>query len=622
MQASLLSALPKVDTETALTLRRSNSAAAQASSASAAASPSLLSGTVDSEPDSSTSTFTAELGSEILPRSSGLPLGSGHGAHTQQMFHDGTVEQPGPTQNGGASSSYQPVLAIPHTSTAQGFAGPYLWEAAVVGSGSSAERFSRPVLHSCHTVACHSSSPAFSRTHSSSSQPACAVGQSSSSELRTHTRASKFGRGLMQHWGSGQGRAVGPSAAACSGGASHMARRTSPRSHHTSWKLHALGSNHTTAETLDSEVVESSQSISDNELDNERRSSNGQASSSSGSPLGSESLRPGSALLSTKHNESTLSLDLSDLPESSSPLPKPRATTIQPGQSADQQSLPRQASDASALLSPDHNESTVSLDLAALPNSPELIRPPRPRDPPPPASYDLKQAPRQPTQAYQSLGWDDANPQKASTARPGTGASPQRQSQAGSWDNLQPLFKPPPRVEPPKEPQQPPNDAAAADIMFSAIQSKRYKHEKGTSYKGATFALIPVDRKVRQLLACLPGASSQCACNCIGNDRDNCQILMQFSVDAAMAHTWCSVHVFASTGWARPACSVLRNGMVKSTAALLAVYFTIPLRNTLHAGLAHPVDANTWAINTRMPLAGKKVLHSVLTHACEHLYVS
>ena len=340
----------------------------------------------------------------------------------------------------------------------------------------------------------------------------------------------------MQHWGPRQGRAVGPSAAACSAGASHGAKLASPRSHHTSWRLHAVGSNHTTAETLGSEVVESSQSISD-ELDNERRSSNGQASSSSGSPLDSESLRPGSALLSTKHNESTLSLDLSDLPESSSPLPKPRATTIQPGQSADQQSLPRQASDASALLSPDHNESTVSLDLTALPNSPELMRPPRPRDPPFPAPYDPKQAPRQPTQAYQSLDWDGIGPQKASTMRSANGASSERQSPAGSWDNLQPLFKPPPRVEPPKEPQQPPNDAAAADIMFSAIQSKRYKHEKGTSYKGATFALIPVDRKVRQLLACLPAASSQCACNCIGNDHDNCQILMQCSVDAAMAYT-------------------------------------------------------------------------------------
>ena len=438
------------------------------------------------------------------------------------MFHDSTDEQPGPTQHGGASSSYQPVLAIPHTSTAQGFAGPYLWEDTAVGSGSSAERFSRPVLHSSHTVACHSSSPAFSHAHSSASQPAYAVGQSPSSELRTCTRASRFGHGLMQHWGPRQGRAVGPSAAAHSHGASHMARLSSPRSHHTSWKSHALGSNHTTAETLGSEVVESSQSISDDELDNERRSSNGQASSSSGFPLDSESLRPGSALLSTKHNESTLSLDLTDLPESSSPLPKSRATTIQPGQSADQQSMPRQANDASALLSPDHNESTVSLDLAALPNSPELMRPPRPRDPPPPAPYDPKQAPRQPTQAYQSLDWDDVAPQKASPVRSGNGASPQRQSQAGSWDNLQPLFKPPPRVEPPKEPQQPPNDAAAADIMFSAIQSKRYKHEKGTSYKGATFALIPVDRKVSQLPACLLAAmQSQCFCHCIGNVRDN-----------------------------------------------------------------------------------------------------
>ncbi|KAL0049608.1 hypothetical protein WJX82_005847 [Trebouxia sp. C0006] len=153
---------------------------------------------------------------------------------------------------------------------------------------------------------------------------------------------------------------------------------------------------------------------------------------------------------------------------------------------------------AQTLLSPSHNESTISLDLDDLPNPPELMRPPRPRTPPPSTSQEQRASPR----ASQSLDWDDLSPQKSSSSKSGNGAQSQRQTLAGSWDNLQPLFRPPPRVEPPKEPQQPPNEAAAADMMFSAIQSKRYKHEKGTSYKDATFALVPVDRKVGWRLHC------------------------------------------------------------------------------------------------------------------------
>jgi len=305
---------------------------------------------------------------------------------------------------------------------------------------------------------------------------------------------------LVQQWGQVQGRAAGLSAAPCSVSASHGTHVAGAhRSHHSSWRLHAVNSGRTTAETIDSEVAGSPQSSSEDQLSDDRRLSNSSASSS-GSSRDSEDLGNGSALFSTKHNESTLSLDLSDLPESSSPLPKPHATTRQPGQSFDQQSMPAQANDVAALLSPSHNESTISLDLDDLPNPPELMRPPRPRTPPPSTSQEQRASPR----ASQSLDWDDLSPQKSSSSKSGNGAQSQRQTLAGSWDNLQPLFRPPPRVEPPKDPQQPPNEAAAADMMFSAIQSKRYKHEKGTSYKDATFALVPVDRKVSCVNAHVP----------------------------------------------------------------------------------------------------------------------
>lgn len=69
---------------------------------------------------------------------------------------------------------------------------------------------------------------------------------------------------------------------------------------------------------------------------------------------------------------------------------------------------------------------------------------------------------------------------------------------AGSWDHLAPLFKPPPRADAKPIPVEPPNEAAAADVLFAAVQNKRYTHTKGVSYKGATFALVPLDRKVGQ----------------------------------------------------------------------------------------------------------------------------
>lgn len=72
-------------------------------------------------------------------------------------------------------------------------------------------------------------------------------------------------------------------------------------------------------------------------------------------------------------------------------------------------------------------------------------------------------------------------------------------SHAGSWDNLAPLFRPPGRDSTQSAVIEPPNESAAADVLFAAVQNKRYKHTKGVSYKGATFALVPLDRKVGQL---------------------------------------------------------------------------------------------------------------------------
>ena len=49
---------------------------------------------------------------------------------------------------------------------------------------------------------------------------------------------------------------------------------------------------------------------------------------------------------------------------------------------------------------------------------------------------------------------------------------------------------------PPRERQEASNEAMAVDLMFMDLQNKRYKHVKGTSYTDATYALVPVDRKV------------------------------------------------------------------------------------------------------------------------------
>ena len=299
---------------------------------------------------------------------------------------------------------------------------------------------------------------------------------------------------------------LGLSAAVCSGNGFATAAASSS----SSWRLHAVGSQGTTAETASSDMASSpvdeatppdsknppsdmSDAIKraiDEAAIIDERSSREQASSSSSSSQDQSSDSPGSAseLLSTKHNESTLSLDLSQLPEPSAPLPAPQPTTKQPGQQSSQQTAKDDSPDAAQLLRKGHNESTISLDLNSLPVPHELSQPPaRPQ----------RQPTRAPPQGPNSLAWDDAEPQQPSPTRPGASSQPQRQrSTSGSWDNLQPLFKPPPRTDPPREPQEPPNPAAAADMMFSALQSKRYKHEKGTSYKEATFALIPVDRKV------------------------------------------------------------------------------------------------------------------------------
>lgn len=282
---------------------------------------------------------------------------------------------------------------------------------------------------------------------------------------------------------------------------------------HSTWKLHAVDFSRSTAETADPEVAISEMTSGD-ELDAERRSSHDQATTSSQSSPDSSSLNGDSALLSTKHNESTLSLDLSDLPEpSSSSLPNSHPTTRQPDSQSDEQSSPQQAYDTSPLLSSKFNEKTVSLDLDDLPIPPALVRP----QPPPPSLYQKAQQPQAPSTSRPApLDWDHLSPQSPppgsagetqgspgqSPARTENGMWSEKQKVTGSWDNLQPLFRPPSRAEPPREPQEPPNESAAADLLFSSIQSKRYKHEKGTSYKSATFALVPIDRKVGWRLQC------------------------------------------------------------------------------------------------------------------------
>lgn len=158
-----------------------------------------------------------------------------------------------------------------------------------------------------------------------------------------------------------------------------------------------------------------------------------------------------------------------------------------------------QTSDASALLRKGHNESTISLDLNDLPMPPELVQPPaRPRRPTPPPR-DANSEPALFPSMPNSLNWDDLQVEQPPRGRNAALSSqPTGQgSPTGSWDNLQPLFRP---ARPAHEPPEGSNDAVAVDLFFSALQSKRYKHVKGTSYKDATFALVPVDRQVRLLM--------------------------------------------------------------------------------------------------------------------------
>lgn len=514
LQASLLGALPRVDTETAQNLRRSTSASPSASpealppvSAASTSTPSDVIQAVHSHDDrlSSDSAFENELassgalslGSTSESSSSdaapGLQAGSRHGTHSgQTRNHDGHDQQE-PTHSCSASTSYLSVLSIPHTSRAQSLAVSPLCEASTLNTTPFTTSSSRSAGHSSSAVACYCSS---SSSQAYSSQATSTTHASSSTSHLPSSMSS--GHGRMQRWSHRQGRAAGHLAAACCGGGPHMSHMATAKRHHSSWRLHAVESGHTTAETADSEVVELPHNSSENQSSAERRSSHDQASSSSGSSLDLESSSNDSPPLSTKHDESTLSLDLSGLPVSLSHLPKPRPTTrqpdSQPNQSSPQQSAPNQARDTSALLSTIHNESTISLDLDDLPYPPSLVRPPR--RPSPVSSQDPQQLQSRSPSTSAPLDWDNLSPQSQSPARSGNGVGSRKDSLSGSWDNLQPLFRPPPRVEPPKEPQEPLNDAAAADLMFSAIQSKRYRHEKGTSYNDATFALVPIDRKV------------------------------------------------------------------------------------------------------------------------------
>ena len=406
------------------------------------------------------------------------PGGCDQHTHDRQTSWSG---QQGPAQNCTASG-YPAVLSIPHTGTAQSLSNAAFTASSSLASSSAS--FGRLAGYSRSAVACRCSSSFDSSSAVSHPRPA--------------------GRTSGQSWGRSRGRASGQSAMPGCGKAPHGFHMKQP---HSSWKLHAVDFGQSTAETADPEVAISEMSSGD-ELDAERRSSHDQATTSSQSSLDSSSLNGDSALLSTKHNESTLSLDLSDLPEpSSSSLPKPHPTTRQPDSQSDEQSSPQQAYGTSPLLSSKLNEKTVSLDLDDLPIPPALVRP----QPPPPSLYQKAQQPQAPSTSRPApLDWDHLSPQSPppgsagdtqgspgqSPARTENGMWSEKQKVTGSWDNLQPLFRPPSRVEPPREPQEPPNESAAADLLFSSIQSKRYKHEKGTSYKSATFALVPIDRKV------------------------------------------------------------------------------------------------------------------------------
>ena len=540
LQASLLGALPKVDTETARSLRRSTSAAQEAlpeGSRPPASQQTSLSGNhcqphaickfdseSDSEVESATSSQDESPSSTSSVKAADSPS-TDASSPSVTALHDAFRQSVQSRRASGASpqasaqastssmsASYSPLLSIPYTSNAQSLDAPPFIEVS---------RSARPCASS-GKMGCHASQLTSQCHASPSGRSSLACMSSGSARLRNQVRCRgrstiRLGKALLASH-----RTAGLSAAACSGSGSGRAVPLS-----STWRLHATGSHNTTAETAGSEVAGSKDSSRDapasgadgqtpsdtsatveQALDEaaiiDRRSSHKQASSSSSSSSSTEDIqdissRDAADLLSTKHNESTLSLDLSSLPEpsSSSSLPPPKPMSKRPGQASSQQALLSESSDASALLGrKGHNESTISLDLNNLPVPPELVHPPaRPRRPtrPPPSSD--KEEPGLFPNLPNTLDWDDLQFEQPPRAKPApTLQTPRKQGAAnGSWDNLQPLFRPPP---PPLEPQEAPNDAVAVDLMFSSLQNKRYKHVKGTSYKDATFALVPVDRKV------------------------------------------------------------------------------------------------------------------------------
>ena len=546
-QASLLGALPKVDTETARSLRRSTSAAQEGASCPPTSPQiSLLgnhsqrhaAGNTDSEGDSEgksegdSEVKSATSSQDELPFSSSSFTGAdGHSSDASSpsvtALHDAVRHSAQSRQASGArpetsaqaspsstSASYSPLLSIPYTSNAQKLA------------AAPFSQVSRParLCGSLSRMGCHALQPTSFSCAAPSGQSSLACMSSGSGRLRNQAGCRgrstvRLGKALLASH-----RTAGKLAAACSSSGSGLSIPLS-----STWRLHATGSHGTTAETADSEVASvkgsslnaaapsaSGQASSDTKatveqaLDEaaiiDRRSSHKQASSSSSSSSGSSSQdiqdissSDAADLLSTNHNESTLSLDLASLPEpaSSSSLPPPKPMTKQPGQASSQQAPLSESSDASAVLGrKGHNESTISLDLNNLPVPTELVRPPaRPRRPTPPPAYRDNGDPGLFPNLPNSLDWDDLQVEQPPRTRPGPTSQPPRKQgpRNGSWDNLQPLFRPP---LPLQEPQEASNEAVAVDLMFSALQNKRYKHVKGTSYKDATFALVPVDRKV------------------------------------------------------------------------------------------------------------------------------
>lgn len=526
LQASLLSALPRVDTETAQSLRRSttpppHNALLEGPHPPAALQPPQpgnpgqpdVTDRVDSAVDSERHSERGHASRSQHESPSGLPSSSttavvgGSATSSTDTSSNGPaalLDEPdgrvhvrralgssprlaAQVATSSAPADHTALLSIPYTSKAQSLAGtPF----------SQASPSSRPCAHSSRVV-CHASfsySPA-----STTGRPAFACVSSGSSGLRNQARCR--GRAAVRLGTARVGsHSPGLFAAACSGSGSV------PLS--SSWRLHATGSRGTTAETAGSEVasppggsLDAGTQDSEGEPSSDvpaaieqaideaaildRRSSHKQATSSS-SVLDDHDISSSDepSLLSTKHNESTLSLDPSTFPPSS-PLPPPQSITQRSGQGR---------SDASALLAQGHNESTISLDLGDLPTPPELVQPPtRPRRPTPPPR-DANSDPARFSNMPNTLEWDEQIEQPL-RGRPTPRAQPGGSEGAatGSWDNLQPLFRP---ARPVYEPPEGPNEAVAEDLFFSALQSKRYKHEKGTSYKNATFALVPVDRQV------------------------------------------------------------------------------------------------------------------------------